>query len=321
MPGVSSCIAIPAAAGIPVTHRGVSRSFHVVTGRTAENDLPEDIESLAALRGTLGDIARRAREAGAQAPAVIVVGDVASLDLRGAEAAPVRVGLVGTPSFTRRAADELRALGARPALCVTARVRPLEIRADWASLAEKRAFLVVTSRNGADRFFERLRASGTDVRSLAACRFAAIGPATGEALAQRGVFADVFASPATSEALAAALARAAAPGGTAARRRSSARPPPGRSSRTRCAPRASRWRNTRRTTPSTSPSPPGRDGAPPVSPARRGGMGGEIARRQSKNDPAFPMQKHLRRQGRFISSRGRRRAASGPAGRRKALFV
>lgn len=35
IPGVSSCISGPAAAGIPVTLRGVARSFTVVTGQTA----------------------------------------------------------------------------------------------------------------------------------------------------------------------------------------------------------------------------------------------------------------------------------------------
>jgi uroporphyrin-III C-methyltransferase len=34
VPGISSCIAAPAAAGIPVTARGVARSFAVVTGQT-----------------------------------------------------------------------------------------------------------------------------------------------------------------------------------------------------------------------------------------------------------------------------------------------
>ena len=32
MPGVSSAVSVPAAAGIPVTHRGLASSFAVVTG-------------------------------------------------------------------------------------------------------------------------------------------------------------------------------------------------------------------------------------------------------------------------------------------------
>jgi uroporphyrin-III C-methyltransferase len=38
VPGISSAVAGPAAAGIPVTHRGVARSFAVVTGSTAHDD-------------------------------------------------------------------------------------------------------------------------------------------------------------------------------------------------------------------------------------------------------------------------------------------
>lgn len=49
IPGVTSCIAVPALAGIPVTHRKVSRSFHVITGHTTDLDFP----SLARIEGTL----------------------------------------------------------------------------------------------------------------------------------------------------------------------------------------------------------------------------------------------------------------------------
>jgi uroporphyrin-III C-methyltransferase len=38
VPGVSSAVAAPAYAGIPVTHRGVAQSFAVVTGSTAHGD-------------------------------------------------------------------------------------------------------------------------------------------------------------------------------------------------------------------------------------------------------------------------------------------
>lgn len=57
VPGVTSAIAVPAAAGIPVTHRGKSRSFTVITGTTAQEDgregLQMDFETLARLEGTL----------------------------------------------------------------------------------------------------------------------------------------------------------------------------------------------------------------------------------------------------------------------------
>lgn len=53
IPGVSSAVAVPAASGIPVTHRGISRSFHVITGHGAEGGMTEKMETLAALEGTL----------------------------------------------------------------------------------------------------------------------------------------------------------------------------------------------------------------------------------------------------------------------------
>ncbi|MGC4781158.1 uroporphyrinogen-III C-methyltransferase [Micromonospora zamorensis] len=55
VPGVTSSIAAPAAAGIPVTHRGVAHEFTVVSGHLAP-DSPASLvrwEALASLRGTL----------------------------------------------------------------------------------------------------------------------------------------------------------------------------------------------------------------------------------------------------------------------------
>ena len=55
VPGIPSAIGIPAEAGIPVTHRGVSRGLHIVTAHTATtpDGLPEDFDALARLDGTL----------------------------------------------------------------------------------------------------------------------------------------------------------------------------------------------------------------------------------------------------------------------------
>lgn len=53
--GVTSAIAALASAGIPVTHRAVSRSFHVMTGHTMTEagKLPLDFAEFAGLSGTL----------------------------------------------------------------------------------------------------------------------------------------------------------------------------------------------------------------------------------------------------------------------------
>jgi uroporphyrinogen III methyltransferase/synthase len=53
VPGITSASAVPELAGIPVTHRRVSRSFHVITGHTVDAILPENLEKYAKLSGTL----------------------------------------------------------------------------------------------------------------------------------------------------------------------------------------------------------------------------------------------------------------------------
>ncbi len=54
IPGITSAIAVPEYAGIPVTFRQLSRSFHVFTGHTAEVGVPDfDYEAMARLGGTL----------------------------------------------------------------------------------------------------------------------------------------------------------------------------------------------------------------------------------------------------------------------------
>ena len=53
IPGISSSIAVPEYAGIPVTHRGLARSFHVFTGHTMENGEWHDFSTIAKLDGTL----------------------------------------------------------------------------------------------------------------------------------------------------------------------------------------------------------------------------------------------------------------------------
>ncbi|MER5177841.1 uroporphyrinogen-III C-methyltransferase [Streptomyces sp. NPDC002896] len=55
VPGISSSISVPGAAGIPVTHRGVAHEFTVVSGHVAPDDERSlvDWAALAKLRGTL----------------------------------------------------------------------------------------------------------------------------------------------------------------------------------------------------------------------------------------------------------------------------
>ncbi len=53
VPGISSSLAVPSYFGIPVTHRGISGSFHVITGHSMDG-MPElDFDSLSKVGGTL----------------------------------------------------------------------------------------------------------------------------------------------------------------------------------------------------------------------------------------------------------------------------
>ncbi len=55
VPGVSSVAAVPAAAGVPLTHRGVAQEFHVVSGHVAPGDARSAVDwpALGSSRATL----------------------------------------------------------------------------------------------------------------------------------------------------------------------------------------------------------------------------------------------------------------------------
>ncbi|MET0459591.1 MAG: uroporphyrinogen-III C-methyltransferase [Ilumatobacteraceae bacterium] len=53
VPGITSAVAAPAAAGIPVTHRGVAAAFTVVTGHRRVGEPDVDWRSLARVGGTV----------------------------------------------------------------------------------------------------------------------------------------------------------------------------------------------------------------------------------------------------------------------------
>jgi uroporphyrinogen III methyltransferase/synthase len=66
--------------------------------------------------------------------------------------------------------------------------------------------ICLTSANGVSAMFERLAAGDRDARALAGARVAAIGPGTAQALAARGIIADIVPERFVAEALVEALA-------------------------------------------------------------------------------------------------------------------
>jgi uroporphyrin-III C-methyltransferase/precorrin-2 dehydrogenase/sirohydrochlorin ferrochelatase len=98
VPGVSSALAAPAAADIPVTFRGVSSSVAIVTGRDSDGQLPRDLEAVAAAVDTLvvlmplavlqAVVERLTPVLGPQWPAAVIAG--ATTDAETTVRAPLR---------------------------------------------------------------------------------------------------------------------------------------------------------------------------------------------------------------------------------------
>jgi uroporphyrin-III C-methyltransferase len=121
VPGISSSVAAPAAAGIPVTHRGVSAAFTVVTGHRRAGEPDIDWRSLAAVGGTivvLMGVAQRAEIA-----AELMTGGLdGSTPVAAIESATTDAQVVGRWTLAELAAAEVRS----PAVIVIGAVAAFE---------------------------------------------------------------------------------------------------------------------------------------------------------------------------------------------------
>jgi uroporphyrinogen III methyltransferase / synthase len=235
VPGVTSAIAAPAYAGIPLTHRSTNSHVTFFTGhedpgkrestidfgalaklggtqvmlmgverlgaitwemidRGARADLPAALvrwgttAQQKTIIGTLADIAQRARDAGVEAPAVVVFGDVVSLRKRLSwfEQRPLagkRIVVTRTRKQAGALSSQLRVLGAEVLELPTIRIEPPTSLRDFAELvqdAHAYDWIVFTSPNGVDAFFEIFFKLYDDAREIGAAKFAAIGPATAQ---------------------------------------------------------------------------------------------------------------------------------------------
>lgn len=106
VPGVSSSISVPGAAGIPVTHRGVAHEFTVLSGHVAPDDPRSlvDWAAVAKLRGTLV-LLMSVEKMGAIAEALVRHGRDAGT--------PVAVIQEGTTAAQRRVDATLATVGER----------------------------------------------------------------------------------------------------------------------------------------------------------------------------------------------------------------
>jgi uroporphyrinogen III methyltransferase / synthase len=162
---------------------------------------------------TLGEVGEVLARGKLRPPAVVIVGPVArqrSLE-NWFTARPLfgQTVLVTRPAVRADAlVSQLRSLGAAVLQQPAIEIAP---PADWApadAAIERLAefdWLVFSSAHGVEYFFRRLLELGRDLRAIASCRLATIGPATAAALAAYHLRADVCPAEYRAEALAAAL--------------------------------------------------------------------------------------------------------------------
>ncbi|MEH1766104.1 MAG: uroporphyrinogen-III C-methyltransferase [Nostoc sp.] len=260
IPGISSALAAPLLAGIPLTDPVLSRAFAVLTAHEPEVlnwEALSQLETLVILMGgqhlaeIVDQLMRHGRShltpiaiirwAGTPnqqiwtaqlgniweqttglslSPAVIVIGEVVGLrkylqpekiDYQDSTTAKTFSPSAMSSNFSRspltgkiilvtrsvsqssQFSDRLIALGATVIEMPTLEIGP---PSSWEALDRAIAhlsdfdWLILTSTNGIDYFFERLNAQGKDTRALAGIKIAVVGEKTAQSLKQRSLQAD-----------------------------------------------------------------------------------------------------------------------------------
>ena len=245
VPGVTAATAVPAYAGIPVTHRGLASSFAVITGHEdplksessiswdklatgvdtlvflmGVEQLPQIVQQLSengrpsttpialiqegagprqqTITGTLADIEAKVAEKKLRPPAVIVVGSVVHLreKLRWFDKQPLfgkRILVTRARSQASKLSRLLTEHGAEPieipAIEIEEMLDNQELEKALRAISSY-DWLIFTSVNGVDAFFNCLHRQALDTRELKGIKIGAIGPATAEALEKHGIRAD-----------------------------------------------------------------------------------------------------------------------------------
>ena len=254
VPGVTSAVAAPAYAGIPLTHRGAASCFTVVSGsedpskpnssvnwkalaRTGgtlvvlmgwqplqtifDTLIEEDMSphtpvalvqwgtwpQQATVAGTLENAVALGKTAGLGPPVAAVIGPVVDLrqDLGWFDQRPLfgkRVLITRSRTQASQFRLMLEELGAQPVEIPAIQTVDLE---DFSELDSALARLgefqwaIFASINAVDSVFERLRLLGKDSRAFGGVKVGAIGPATSNALTDRGITPDFVPSRSVSE--------------------------------------------------------------------------------------------------------------------------
>jgi uroporphyrinogen III methyltransferase/synthase len=247
VPGVTSAIAAPAYAGIPLTHRQYTSTVAFITGHEdpTKNESNIDWQALATgigtlvflmgvknlpkivaqlhkhgraldtpvalvrwgtttrqrtVTGTLENIVQRADKAGLKAPAIVVVGKVVGLrdTLQWFEKRPLLGKRIVVTRARAQASDLVQRLSRLGAECIECPTIEVVAPDSWQALdraletLKTYQWLVFTSVNGVQFFFDRLFKNGLDTRALGHLKTAAIGPVTAQRMRQLGLNTDIM---------------------------------------------------------------------------------------------------------------------------------
>jgi len=256
VPGITSAIAVPAYAGIPVTHRDFASSFVVMTGNedpTKEDsriswdkvatsagtlvilmgmaNLPQIVEKLIhngrpaatpvalirwgtrpeqkTLTGTLENIVEKARAADFKHPAIIIIGEVVTLrdTLKWFENKPLygqRVVVTRSRHQASALSQAIEDLGGEPLEFPTIEIAPPDNYGpmdEAISSIDKYDWIIFTSVNGVESFFQRMRSLRKDIREMKGISLCAIGPKTREALEEFGLVCEFVPGEFVAEAI------------------------------------------------------------------------------------------------------------------------
>ncbi len=259
--GVTSAVAVPAYAGIPITHRGVAASFAVVTGHEDPNKSESSInwekistavDTLIFLMGvenlpkitaklikngrakntpaavirngtknsqqvlvsTLEKISAEVLEKNIKPPAIFVVGEVVNLreKLKWFDTKILfgkKIIVTRTREQASKLSTQLENLGAEvlefPTIKITAPSDNFKNLDVAISNIKNFDWIIFTSANGVEKFFERLKIFKLDARALSNSKIAVIGSATAEKLSNFGILADLIPAEFRAESLVDAL--------------------------------------------------------------------------------------------------------------------
>ncbi|NFS06708.1 uroporphyrinogen-III C-methyltransferase [Clostridium botulinum] len=240
IPGVTSPVSVLNYAGIPITHRGISRGFHIFTAMTKdkldidwksvvniggtlvflmglgrlelitkgliENGMDKESKVAVVMKGTtskqkkvignLENIVEKVKEAKLESPVIIVVGEVVSFSdkLNWYEKKPLfgrNICITRTKEQAKELKVQLLDLGAEVTEINSIEIKNTEDNLkSYLSKLKEYDYIALTSVNAVKIFFDYLIKENIDIRNINA-KFAAIGPATSEAIKVRGIMPSI----------------------------------------------------------------------------------------------------------------------------------